>query len=78
MPSAMIGSGRRPLFRGSQNARNNPAAVHAAALLALTAWPSRGMTSRLMSHQHATAINKVGRRIQIPAVDTCAHTAKRS
>ena len=28
MPSAMIGSGRRPLFSGSQNARNMPAAVH--------------------------------------------------
>ena len=31
MPSAMIGSGRSPLFSGSQNARNMPAAVHAAA-----------------------------------------------
>ena len=39
MPSAMIGSGRSPLFSGSQNARNMPAAVHAAALLRLTAWP---------------------------------------
>ena len=56
MPSAMIGSGRRPLFSGSQNARNKPAAVHAAAWLVLTAWPSRGITSRLITHQHASAI----------------------
>ncbi len=39
MPTAMIGSGRRPLFNGSQNARNMPAAVQAAALLILTACP---------------------------------------
>ena len=52
MPSAIIGSGRSPLFSGSQNARNMPAAVHAAARLVFTAWPSRGMTSRLISHQH--------------------------
>jgi hypothetical protein len=31
MPRAIIGSGRSPLFRGSQKARNRPAAVHAAA-----------------------------------------------
>ena len=31
MPSAMMGSGRSPLFSGSQKARNMPAAVHAAA-----------------------------------------------
>ena len=37
MPRAMIGSGRRPLFSGSQDARNMPAAVHAAARLCLTA-----------------------------------------
>ena len=37
MPRAIIGSGRRPLFSGSQNARNMPAAVHAAARLVLTA-----------------------------------------
>jgi hypothetical protein len=36
MPRAMIGSGRSPLFSGSQNARNSPAAVHAAAGLVLT------------------------------------------
>lgn len=42
MPRAMIGSGRSPLFRGSQTARNIPAAVHAAARLFLTEWPSRG------------------------------------
>ena len=33
----MIGSGRRPLLSGNQNARNMPAAVHAAARLVLTA-----------------------------------------
>ena len=64
MPSAMMGSGRRPLFSGSQNARNSPAAVHAAAWLVLTAWPSRGSTSRLITHQHASAIASVGSRIQ--------------
>ena len=69
MPRAMIGSGRNPLFSGSQNARNIPAAVHTAARLDFTACPRRGMTSRLMSHQHANAISSVGRRIQILAVE---------
>ena len=31
MPRAIMGSGRSPLFNGSQNARNMPAAVHAEA-----------------------------------------------
>ena len=35
MPSAMMGSGRRPLFNGSQKARNMPAAVHFAARIRL-------------------------------------------
>ena len=78
MPRAMMGSGRRPLFSGSQNARNSPAAVQAAARLALTACPSRGITSRLISHQHASAMIRVGSRIQTLAVETCAHTARRS
>ena len=78
MPRAMIGSGRRPLFSGSQNARNRPAAVQAAARLVLTACPSRGITSRLISHQHASAMNSVGSRIQILAVETCDHIASRS
>ena len=78
MPSAMIGSGRRPLLSGSQNARNMPAAVQAAARLALTGRPSRGMTSRLISHQQAIAISRVGSRIQMLAVLTCAHIASRS
>ena len=78
MPSAMIGSGRRPLFSGSQKARNMPAAVHAAARLVLTALPSRGMTSRLISHQQASAIARVGSRIQTLVVLTWAHIASRS
>ena len=78
MPSAMMGSGRNPLFSGSQNARNMPAAVHAAARLVLTAWPSRGMTSRLITHQQASAITRVGSRIQTLSVVTCAHNASRS
>ena len=78
IPSAMIGSGRRPLFSGSQKARNRPAAVQTAARLCLTAAPSRGITSRLISHQHASAISSVGSRIQMLAVDTCAHIASRS
>ncbi len=78
MPRAMIGSGRRPLFRGSQKARNRPAAVHAAAELVLTAWPSRGMTSRLISHQHASAITSVGSLTQTLLVLMCAHIASRS
>ena len=78
MPSAMIGSGRRPLFSGSQNARNMPAAVHAAARLCLTAWPSRGITSRLITHQQASPISRVGSRTQTLAVLTCAHSASRS
>ena len=78
MPIAMIGSGRSPLFSGSQNARNMPAAVQAAARLVLTALPSRGMTSRLMIHQQASAMISVGSRIQMLAVVTCAHSASRS
>ena len=78
MPSAMIGSGRRPLFSGSQNARNRPAAVHAAARLCLTAEPSRGRTSRLITHQQASPISSVGRRIHTLVVLTCAHSASRS
>ncbi len=77
MPSAMIGSGRRPLFRGSQKARNIPAAVHAAARLIFTAWPSRGITSRLMIHQHASPISRVGSRIHTLEVDdVCPHREK--
>ena len=78
MPSAMIGSGRRPLSSGSQNTRNMPAAVQTAARLVLTAWPSRGITSRLISHQHASAMASVGSRIQTLVVETCAHSASRS
>ena len=78
IPTAMMGSGRRPLFSGSHTARNIPAAVQAAARLVFTAWPRRGMTSRLISHQHANAISRVGNRIQMLAVDTCAQRASRS
>ena len=78
MPTAMIGSGRRPLLSGSQNARNMPAAVQRAALERLTASPRRGITSRLITHQQASAISSVGRRIHTLAVDTCAHSASRS
>ena len=78
MPSAMMGSGRRPLFSGSQNARNMPAAVHLAAGFVLTACPSRGMTSRLITHQQVSAISRVGSRTQTLLVLTCAHNASRS
>ena len=78
MPTAMIGSGRSPLFSGSQNARNIAAAVQAAGRLFLTAVPSRGITSRLMIHQHARPISSVGSRTQMLAVDTWAHSASRS
>ena len=78
MPRAMIGSGRSPLFSGSQKARNSPAAVHAAAWLVLTVWPSRGITSRLISAQHSSPITRVGSRTQALVVLTCAHSASRS
>ena len=78
MPRAMMGSGRSPLFSGSQKARNMPAAVQAAARLCLTEWPSRGITSRLITHQQASAINKVGNRTHTLAVLTWAHRASRS
>ena len=74
----MIGSGRSPLFSGSQNARNMPAAVHAAARLVFTAWPSRGITSRLISHQHVSAISSVGSRTQTLVAVTCDQSASRS
>ena len=79
IPNAMIGSGRRPLFSGSQNTRNipggGPGGRHG--------WSSpralrRGITSRLMIHQHANAISRVGSRIQMLAVVTCDHNASRS
>ena len=66
----MIGSGRRPLSSGNQTARNMPAAVQAAARLRLTAWPRRGMTSRLITHQQVSAMTKVGNRIQMLVVLT--------
>lgn len=78
MPRAMMGSGRSPLSSGSQVARNSPAAVHAAARLAFTAWPRRGITSRLIAHQQARAMARVGSRIQTLLVLTCAHSASRS
>ena len=78
MPRAIIGSGRRPLFSGNQKARNIPAAVHAAGRLVLTEWPRRGMTSRLISHQHTNAITSVGSRTHALLVLTCAHSANRS
>ena len=78
MPRAMMGSGRSPLLSGSQNARNMPAAVQIAAVLFLTAVPSLGMTSRLISHQQASAISRVGSRIQTLVVEMCDHSASRS
>jgi sulfur relay (sulfurtransferase) complex TusBCD TusD component (DsrE family) len=66
------------LFSGNQNARNMPAAVQAAARLCLTATPRRGITSRLISNQHASAIASVGNRIQMLVVEMCAHSASRS
>ena len=78
IPRAMIGSGRSPLLSGSQTARNIPAAVQAAARVFFTAWPRRGITSLLISHQQASAISRVGNRIQTLAVLTCAQIASRS
>ena len=36
------------------------------------------MTSRLITHQHVSAITRVGNRIQMLVVLTCAHSASRS
>ena len=36
------------------------------------------MTSRLISHQHVSAITRVGSRTQALLVLTCAHSASRS
>ena len=47
-------------------------------VLCLTAWPRRGITSRLITHQQASAISRVGSRIQTLVVETCAHSASRS
>ncbi len=66
------------MFSGSHTARNMPAAVQLAAVLVLTALPSRGSTSRLISHQHASAISSVGSRIQMLAVEMCDQMASRS
>ena len=77
-PSAIAGSGRRPLLKAIQKARNTAAALHTTTGVARAARPSRGRTSRLMIIQHSTAAISAGRRIHGLAVDTCENSVSRS
>jgi hypothetical protein len=77
-PKAMSGSGRRPLLKGSQAARNTAPAVAVATLLRVRPprpGPSRGSTRRLMISQLPMAAMRAGSRIQTPAVLTEANCA---
>ena len=77
-PRAMTGSGRRPLLKAIQKARNTAAALHTTTGVVRAARPSRGRTSRLMTSQHRIAAMRAGSRIQGLAVDTCASIVSRS
>ena len=77
-PSAIAGSGRRPLLNAIQNARNTAAALHTTTGVVRAARPRRGSTSRLMTSQHRIAAISAGRRIQGLAVETCANRVSRS
>ena len=76
--SAMIGSGRRPLLYGSQNARKTKAAVQWATLRSATTEPRRGRISRERIHQVRIAASSVGRRIHMDAVVTLDSRARTS
>ncbi len=65
---AISGSGRSPLLKGSQAARNTVPAVHTATRLTATRLPSRGSTHRDRISHVAIPAAVAGRRIQTPAV----------
>ncbi|CNV87291.1 Uncharacterised protein [Mycobacterium tuberculosis] len=77
-PSAISGSGRRPLLNGSQADRNTAPAVNTATRLDASPpgpGPSRRSTKRLTISQQAIPARVAGRRIQTPAVLTAASWA---
>ena len=71
-PSAITGSGRRPLSNAIQNARNTAAPVHCGRYQRRVSRPSRGTTSRLMMSQDRIPQTRVGSRIHGLAVETSA------
>jgi hypothetical protein len=62
-PTAMIGSGRRPLSNGIHAVSRTKPAAQLAALLDVTAGPNRGSTSRDSSSQHTSPAIRSGSRI---------------
>ncbi len=66
-PVAIWPSGRRPLLNGIHAAIRTRPAAHSAGLLASTAGPKRGNTSRDSSNQHTSAQIRSGSRIQMLA-----------
>ena len=74
-PSAMTGSGRRPLLKANQYTRKTPPAAHSANR-DRAARPRRGTTSRLMMSQVAIPQISAGSRTQGLAVEKCASHAK--
>ncbi len=73
----MIGSGRRPLSNGIHAVSNTMPAAQFAGLLAATAGPSRGSTSRDSNSQHTIPANRSGSRIHRLASLTWVISASR-
>lgn len=74
-PKAINGSGRRPLLKASQLARNTAAPVSTVIRLAARLRPRRGMTQRLSISQVAMPASSAGSRIHTPAVLMAARWA---
>ena len=73
----MMGSGRRPLSNGIHAVSSTMPAAQLAALLDVTAGPSRGSTSRDSSSQHTIPAIKSGNRIHRLASLTWVISASR-
>ena len=79
-PRAISGSGRRPLLKASQAARNTAPAVNTAARFPPTPsrpGPRRRSTRWAISSQHAMPAPSAGSRIHTPAVLTAASVDSR-
>ena len=73
----MIGSGRRPLLNGIHAVSRSIPAAQLAAVLPVTAGPSRGNTSRDSSSQQTSPANRSGTRIHKLASLTWVISASR-
>ena len=69
-PVAICPSGRSPLLNGIHAPISTRPAAHSAGLLAITAGPRRGSTSRDSNTQQTSEQIRSGNRIQMPAVLT--------